>query len=318
MKYLVTGGAGFIGSHIVDALIERGHDVVVLDNLSSGHRENLTQVMDRISFIEGDVRDPETCLTAAEGCDGIFHEAALVSVADSIARPCDNHDINISGTLNILEAARTCGVKRVVVASSAAVYGNSPELPKHEEMLPEPMSPYAVAKITGEHYLRTYAELYGLEGVALRYFNVYGPRQDPSSPYSGVISIFAERVRQGLPVTIHGDGRQTRDFIHVADVVSANLLAMTMDFPAISNPQLQTANFSALNVATGKPHSLLELLGHLEEAAGKTVERSFAPVREGDIRHSVANISRMESTGWMPTVGFSSGLTVMLNKVSGS
>ena len=190
MKYLVTGGAGFIGSHIVDALIAANHEVVVLDNLSRGHKENLSCAGERITFIEGDIRNSETCLMASKGCDGIFHEAALVSVADSVERPRDNHDINITGMINVLEAARTNGIKRVVFASSAAIYGDNPELPKHENMLPEPMSPYAVAKITGEYYLKTYAELYGLECVALRYFNVFGPRQDPSSPYSGVISIF--------------------------------------------------------------------------------------------------------------------------------
>ena len=184
MKHLVTGGAGFIGSHIVDALVANDHGVVVLDDLSSGHKENLSKAWNRIEVIEGDIRDAATCLKAAEGCDGIFHEAALVSVPDSINRPRDNHDINITGTLNVLEAARKQGVKRVVFASSAAVYGDNPELPKREDMLPEPKSPYALAKLTGEYYLKVYAECFGLETVALRYFNVFGPRQDPSSMYS--------------------------------------------------------------------------------------------------------------------------------------
>jgi UDP-glucose 4-epimerase len=315
MKYLVTGGAGFIGSHIVDALIGQGHDVVVLDNLSSGHRENLTQVMDRISFIEGDVRDPDACLQASEGCDGMFHEAALVSVADSVERPRDNHEINMTGMLNVLEAARTNGVKRVVFASSAAIYGNNPELPKTEEMRPEPMSPYAVAKITGEYYLRTYAELYGLECVALRYFNVYGPRQDPSSPYSGVISIFSTRVGKGQPITIYGDGEQTRDFVNVADVVSANLTAMTVGFPATSNAQLPIVNFSVFNVATGKQHTLLDLLDHLESVAGNTVVRNFAPARAGDIRHSFASSKKLQALGWQPSVEFREGLQRLLDSL---
>jgi UDP-glucose 4-epimerase len=346
MKYLVTGGAGFIGSHIVDALVAEDHKVVVLDNLSSGHRENLASVMDRIAFIEGDIRDADSCIQAADGCDGIFHEAALVSVADSVERPRDNHDINITGTLNVLEAARSAGVRRVVFASSAAIYGNNPELPKTEAMLPEPMSPYAVAKITGEHYLKTYAELYGLECIALRYFNVYGPRQDPSSPYSGVISIFARRVGQGLPVTIYGDGEQTRDFINVADVISANLLAMQTELSAIP-PQVEavTGNdssgastghdkiqnngrgqlaprsmphapcaqrFVVLNVATGRARSLLDLLGNLEEQSGKKVERSFAPARAGDIRHSVACSQELQDLGWRPSIHFKEGLRALV------
>lgn len=332
MKYLVTGGAGFIGSHIVEALVAEGHQVVVLDNLSSGHKENLAQVMDRISFIEGDVRDPDICLKASEGCDGVFHEAALVSVADSVERPRDNHEINITGTLNVLEAARACGVKRVVFASSAAIYGNDPELPKIEDMLPEPMSPYAVAKITGEHYLRTYAALYGLECVALRYFNVYGPRQDPSSPYSGVISIFSTRVAQGLPITIYGDGEQTRDFINIADVISANLLAMQVEFQkskiggqksaqmplpdteSLSTPHqaLSTCNFVALNVATGQPRSLLDLLDTLEEITDRKVERKFAPARAGDIRHSFASSEKLQAAGWFPSVEFKEGLSALI------
>lgn len=330
MKYLVTGGAGFIGSHIVDALAAEGHEVVVLDNLSSGHKKNLAQAWDRIAFIEGDVRDPATCLHAAVGCDGIFHEAALVSVADSVARPRDNHEINITGTLNVLEAARANGVKRVVFASSAAIYGNNPELPKREEMLPEPMSPYAVAKITGEYYLRTYAELYGLECVALRYFNVYGPRQDPTSPYSGVISIFSTRVGQGLPITIYGDGGQTRDFVNVADVVAANLLAMSASaqclvpssFAAQNTPKPNAeslkpgdsaSRFAVFNVATGQPHSLLQLLDTLESITGQRVERSFKLARAGDIRHSVASSETLQVLGWRPSIDFKAGLSCLMN-----
>ncbi|NOU35969.1 MAG: SDR family oxidoreductase [Kiritimatiellaceae bacterium] len=336
MKYLVTGGAGFIGSHIVDALLERGHEVVVLDNLSSGHKENLSGVWTKISFIEGDVRDADTCIKAAAGCDGIFHEAALVSVPDSVNRPRDNHDINITGTLNILEAARQQKVKRVVFASSAAIYGDNPELPKREDMLPEPKSPYALAKLTGEYYLKVYAECFGIETVALRYFNVFGLRQDPSSMYSGVISIFSERVKKGLPITIYGDGEQTRDFVNVRDVVSANLLAMTTDFIATKghrkaqkknnaigdpdpyqlapdNHQLVSGNFVALNVATGKATSLLSLLNGLETIVGKTVARKFMPVRDGDIRQSLADISKVRSAlGYTLSVGLKEGLKELL------
>lgn len=322
-KYLVTGGAGFIGSHIVDALVGAGHEVVVLDNLSSGHKENLSGAWDKINFIEGDIRDPETCLMASKGCNGIFHEAALVSVADSVERPRDNHEINITGTLNVLEAARVNGAKRMVFASSAAIYGDNPELPKTEDMLPEPMSPYAVAKITGEYYLKIYAELYGLECVALRYFNVYGLRQDPSSPYSGVISIFSQRVQQGLPVTIYGDGGQTRDFINVADVVSANLLAMKTNLllatkkhksahksrqPSTINHQLVSCNFVALNVAIGKQHTLLQLLSTLEEITGNKVNRILESSRSGDINHSVASCGKLKAIGWTPSVELKQGL----------
>jgi UDP-glucose 4-epimerase len=324
MKYLVTGGAGFIGSHIVDALVAAGHQVVVLDNFSSGKRENLKDAPTQL--VEGDIRDPETCLKAAEGCDGVFHEAALVSVPDSVNRPRDNHDINITGTLNVLEAARAQRVKRVVFASSAAIYGDNPELPKRENMLPEPKSPYALAKLTGEYYLKVYAECFGLETVALRYFNVFGPRQDPSSMYSGVISIFSERIKKGLPITIYGDGQQTRDFVNVADVVQANLLAMHVDCQksevkgqrsdhlnphqlTTDNHQLISGNFVALNVATGKSTSLLSLLNGLETIVGKTVERKFMPVRDGDIQHSLADISKIRNVlGYTPAIELKDGL----------
>jgi UDP-glucose 4-epimerase len=338
MKYLITGGAGFIGSHLTDALVEQGHDVVVLDNLSSGHKENLEQVMARIEWIEGDVRDPDTCLKAAEGCDGIFHEAALVSVPDSINRPRDNHDINITGTLNVLEAARANGVKRIVFASSAAVYGDSPELPKREDMLPEPKSPYAMAKITGEYYLKVYAECYGLETVALRYFNVFGLRQDPSSMYSGVISIFSERIKKGLPITIYGDGQQTRDFVNVKDIVSANLLAMTTDYLAtkghensqkeetprstphapyavlnVATSHLPPSTFHTFNIATGQQCSLLELLDTLGEIFGVEPELAFAPARPGDIRHSLADISNVrKKLGYEPKIKLKEGLAQLM------
>lgn len=319
MRYLVTGGAGFIGSHIVDALIEKGHDVVVLDNLSSGYTKNLFRVLDKVPFIEGDIRDPEACLKAAEGCNGIFHEAALVSVPDSINRPRDNHDVNITGTLNVLEAARQQGVKRVVFASSAAVYGDNPVLPKKEDMLPEPKSPYALAKITGENYLRVYAECYRLETVALRYFNVFGPRQDPSSMYSGVISVFSERIKKGLPITVYGDGKQTRDFVNVADVVQANLLAMTTNSlrtmaesqKAGVKPfhQPVSHNFVALNVAAGRQTSLLGLLNTLENLTNNKATLNFSESRSGDIRHSLADISKArEILGFDPQVELEEGL----------
>jgi UDP-glucose 4-epimerase len=343
MKYLVTGGAGFIGSHIVDALLEQGHDVVVLDNLVSGHKENLFLLRQgsggqagsgrKFEFIEGDIRDADTCLKAAEGCDGVFHEAALVSVPDSVNRPRDNHDINITGTLNVLEAARANGVKRVVFASSAAIYGDNPELPKREDMLPEPKSPYALAKLAGEYYLKVYAECYGLETVALRYFNVFGPRQDPSSMYSGVISIFSERVRKNLPITIYGDGLQTRDFVNVRDVVSANLLAITTDSFAMKghkNSQKGGFNrfnerqssvsaspsgrFNVFNVATGRQTSLLDLVSALSELCGIEPKVNFASVRNGDIQRSLSDISKARKLlGYEPAVELKEGLACLIN-----
>jgi nucleoside-diphosphate-sugar epimerase len=276
--------------------------------------------MDRIEFVEGDIRDPETCLKAAEGCDGIFHEAALVSVPDSVNRPRDNHDINITGTLNVLEAARAQRVKRVVFASSAAVYGDNPELPKRENMLPEPKSPYALAKLTGEYYLKVYAECFGLETVALRYFNAFGPRQDPSSMYSGVISIFSERIKKGLPITIYGDGQQTRDFVNVRDVVQANLLAMHVDcqksddggqtsVPPPITCHLSPATFSVFNVATGRKTSLLDLVAALGELCGASSEVKFAPSRPGDIQHSLADISKVRNIlGYVARGGLKEGL----------
>ena len=323
MRYLVTGGAGFIGSHIVEALIGQGHEVVVLDNFSTGKRENL--VATPTLLVEGDVRDPETCLKAAEGCDGIFHEAALVSVPDSINRPRDNHDINITGTLNILEAARANGVKRVVFASSAAVYGDNPELPKREEMLPEPKSPYAMAKLAGEHYLKVYAECFGIKTVALRYFNVFGLRQDPSSMYSGVISIFSERIAKGLPITVYGDGQQTRDFVNVSDVVQANLLAMQIEsqksddsgqMSAVeSDLNESTTAFGIFNVAAGYQTSLLELLKALEALAGNKAVLDFSAVRPGDIQHSLADISKAwKIFGYEPRVDIKTGLAQLISR----
>lgn len=328
MRYLVTGGAGFIGSHITESLIAGGHEVVVLDNLSSGRRENLSEVWGKFLFIEGDIRDSETCLKAAEGCNGIFHEAALVSVQDSIHRPHDNHEINITGTLHVLEAARVNGVQRVVFSSSAAIYGDLPELPKRESMLPGPKSPYALAKLSGEYYLKVYAECFGLETVALRYFNVFGRRQDPSSMYSGVISIFLERIKNGLPITIYGDGKQTRDFVNVADVVRANLMAMSMNFsaPKINKEEQKNedwgadhscppAAFSFFNVATGKPTSLLDLIAVLEKICERNLDVRFADARPGDIRHSVADNSKIRKTlGYEAQVCLGDGLLELIGQ----
>lgn len=310
-RYLITGGAGFIGSHISDALLKNGNEVTILDNLSTGSLENIEHVKDDVDFIEGDICDMETCLRAAQGCTGIYHEAALVSVPHSIEDPRLNHDVNLTGTFNILEASRAQGVKRIVYASSAAIYGDNPELPKRELMLPEPKSPYALAKLAGEHYLCNYANIFGINAVALRYFNVFGPRQNPSSPYSGVISIFVDRVLKNESVTIFGDGEQSRDFVNVADVVQANLLAMGLH-PRRS-AKLESA-FNVFNVATNNRTSLLELLDALEKICGTNVDRIFEEERGGDIKHSLADIGNTSSNlKYSPEVTLLDGLSELVD-----
>lgn len=306
MKYLVTGGAGFIGSHIVEALLQAGNEVRVFDNLSTGNIKNLVHIWDQIEFVKGDVRDPLQCEDAVKGCVGIFHQAALVSVTDSIARPMDNHDINITGTINLLEAARKHNARRIVFASSAAIYGDNPELPKRENMAPEPKSPYGTVKIGSEYYLRNYADQFGISCVALRYFNVYGKRQDPSSMYSGVISKFTDCARKCQSPTIFGDGEQTRDFVHVDDVVQANINAMTRPL---------SSSFVHCNVATGKGTRLLDIINVLSEITGMHLEPDFAPERYGDIRHSVADISQaQEILGYQPkSTNLKKNLVTMLD-----
>jgi len=228
-KVLVTGGAGFIGSHLVDALVSSGCKVTVLDDLSTGRLSNIEHLKDNITFYKGDIRDRETLDTAVKDCDVVFHQAAMVSVPQTVGDPVGSAMVNEMGTLSVLESSRKHNVKRVVLASSSAVYGDDPQLPKRETMVSKPLSPYAVQKLTGEYYARLYNDLYGLETVCLRYFNVYGPKQDPMSPYSGVISIFMSRAVSKEAPVIYGDGKQYRDFIFVNDVVSANLLAAGVD-----------------------------------------------------------------------------------------
>lgn len=308
MRALVTGGAGFIGSHIAQRLVEAGHEVVVLDNLFSGSRANLAAIADRVRFVEGDVRNLAAVEECAAGCQVIFHEAAIVSVPLSVERPQESHDVNIQGTLNVLQAARTAGTRRVVYASSAAIYGEEPTLPKVETMRPEPMSPYGVEKITGEHYLATWSKLFAVETVALRYFNVFGPRQDPRSPYSGVISIFVDRILGGRPITFFGDGSQCRDFVYVDNVVDANMLAATRE--GVSG--------RAYNIACGQRTTLVELASLIERAAGRTVERIFAEPRAGDIKDSVADIGRARAElGYAPVVDVEEGLRRLVRYVQG-
>lgn len=281
MEYLVTGGAGFIGSHIVEALLKEHHTVRVLDNLSTGKKENLAHC-DRCVFIEGDIVDKDTVDAAVQGVDIIFHEAAMASVPKTIDDPVGSHEVNVTGALNIFEAARKHAVKRVVYASSAAVYGEEPTLPKVENMRLQPTSFYGEHKIINEFYANLYSQLYGLETVGLRYFNVFGERQDPSSPYSGVISRFLDSYISNQRPTIFGDGEQSRDFIYVKDVVQANFLASTV--PNISG--------SIFNIGTGNAITLNEIISILNKFFGVDFEPSYEKVRHGDIKYSYADISK--------------------------
>ena len=282
---LVTGGAGFIGSHIVEALVLKGCKVTVLDNLSTGSESNMAAVKKNITFVEGDIRDRRVLENAAEGCDTIFHLAAVVSVPETIENPVESALVNDMGTLFVSETARDKGVRRVVFSSSCAVYGDDPRLPKNETMNPAPCSPYAVQKLIGEHHLRLGYELYGLETVSLRYFNVYGPRQDPSSPYSGVISIFMNKAVADQSPVIYGDGHQSRDFIYVDDVVKANLLAAT-EAPAQGE---------IINVGTGADIRINHLWDMICAFSGTARQPQYQPPRSGDIYASVADINHAKS-----------------------
>jgi UDP-glucose 4-epimerase len=298
-RVLVTGGAGFIGSHLVDALLEDGCDVGVVDNLSTGKRANLAHVKDRIRFCEGDIRDLETMKKMAQGCSAVFHQAAVVSVPQTVEDPVGSSAVNDMGTWMGLEAALLQNVKRVVLASSCAVYGDDPEIPKHEKTRLKPQSPYAVQKLTNELHARLYADLYGLETVCLRYFNVFGPRQDPSSPYSGVISIFMTRAVEKTAPIIHGDGLQYRDFIFVKDVVRANLLAATVD----------NAGGEVFNIGTGRFVRVGQLWEIISELAGVDLPPVFEKKRSGDIIASVADIQKAGMLlGFKPFYQFEQGL----------
>ncbi len=305
MRSLVTGGAGFIGSHLVEALVARGDRVRVLDDFSTGKRGNLAAVAGNVEVIEGDIRDPAAVRAAMDGVERVFHQAALVSVPRSVEDPAANHTINVDGTFHLLDAARQARVPAFVHASSAAVYGDLPGLPKTEDMPIAPLSPYGLAKRIGEEYVELFGRLYGLPGISLRYFNVYGPRQDPSSPYSGVISIFIERLLEGNPPTIFGDGEQTRDFIYVADVVRANLLAA------------EAAQMGGVyNVSTGEATSISALWREIQGIAGVYVKPRFAPARAGDVRHSVASYERARANlGFRPEISLNEGLRQTLRSV---
>ena len=296
--YLVTGGAGFIGSHLAEELLRRGHGVRVVDNLVTGRRSNLDHLAG-VEFLEGDLADVSVATRAVAGCDYVLHQAAIPSVPRSVKDPITSNRANVDGTLNVLVAARDAGVKRLVFAGSSSAYGNTPTLPKHEDMPNRPLSPYALQKVIGEEYLKMFTSLYGLETVTIRYFNVFGPRQDPSSPYSGVISVFATALLEDRPPTIFGDGEQTRDFTYVANVVDGVLRAC--DAPGASG--------EIVNVATGGRISLNQLFEAMRQMIGASVQPKYAPSRPGDVRDSQADITKARRLlGYEPIVSFEDGL----------
>jgi len=301
--YLVTGGAGFIGSHIAEALLERGETVRVFDNLATGRVSNLAALKGRAEFIQGDLRDFESLKAALRGVEVVFHQGALASVPRSIADPVASLETNINGTQNVLLAARANGVRRVVYASSSSVYGDTPVLPKHEDMPTKPMSPYAVQKLTAELLCGVFTRIYGLETVALRYFNVFGPRQDPASEYAAVIPRFLTALIEGKRPIVFGDGEQTRDFTYIANVVQANLLAATS----------RDAVGRAMNIGCNERISLNEVLRMAGELLGVRVEADYREPRSGDVRDSLADISLAQRLlGYAPTVGFREGLAYSL------
>jgi UDP-glucose 4-epimerase len=306
---VVTGGAGFIGSHLVEALLGEGYRVRVVDNLSTGHLENLAAVEGRYEWVEGDLADFGVASRALAGAEYVFHEAAVPSVPRSVREPLESHASGPTATLNVLEAAREAGVRRLMFAASSSAYGETEELPKHEAIYPSPLSPYAAGKLAGEAYVHVYAQTMGLDGVSLRYFNVFGPRQDPSSPYSGVISVFARVMSQGRRPTIFGDGKQTRDFTYVANVVAANLAALRAESPLRG---------AVLNVGTGRRISLLDLVAAMNDVLGTTLEPEFQPARPGDVLHSQASLDRVrEVLGYRPAVEFEEGLRRTLQAAIG-
>ncbi len=297
--YLVTGGAGFIGSHIVEELLRRGESVRVLDNLSTGREQNLKAVTESIEWCKFDVRDLKSIRPAFEGVDYVVHEAALSSVQGSLADPVTFNAVNLDGTLNVLAAARGAGVKRVIFASSASVYGDDPVLPRVESQRPQPLSPYALTKLAAEQYCQIFSTQYGLETVALRYFNVFGPRQDPNSPYSGVLSIFFAAYLSNTVPKIFGDGDQSRDFVYVDNVVDATLRACTA----------RQASGQVINVGMGEQRTLNETIRLLNTIFAREVKPSYEPSRPGDVRHSRADITLARRLlGFEPTISFEEGL----------
>jgi nucleoside-diphosphate-sugar epimerase len=298
---LVTGGAGFIGSALVDRLLDDGVRVRVLDDFSTGRSENLGRALERVELVEGSVTDPSACAAACAGVQLVFHQAAIPSVQRSVADPLRTHEVGATGTLRMLEAAKQAGVSRFVYAGSSSAYGDTPTLPKHEDMAERPLSPYAVAKLTGEHYVRVYARVYRLETVVLRYFNVFGPRQDPTSQYSAAIVRFITAAREGRSPTINGDGEQTRDFTYIDNVVEANVLAARTPGERVSG--------LVFNVGAGERTSVNRLWQEIQGVVGSNVAAQYGPARPGDVRDSLADLTRIQAAmGYQVRVGLREGL----------
>lgn len=296
---LVTGGAGFIGSHLVEGLLARGYKVRVLDNFATGKRENLKGVLTQIELMEGSVTNLTTARSAMRGVEVVFHQAALPSVPRSVKNPLESNEANTTGTLNVLLAARDAGVKRVVYAASSSAYGDQPTLPKVETMTPEPLSPYAIAKLAGEMYARVFTQLYGLSTVSLRYFNVFGPRQDPTTQYAGVLAKFCTCAVEGKPYPVNGDGEQSRDFTYVANVIEANIRAAESEIEGAP----------VINIACGERTTLNQVIAILNELIGKDLPAQYGPERVGDVRHSHADITRARTLlGYAPQIDLREGL----------
>ncbi|MFQ5429107.1 MAG: SDR family oxidoreductase [Phycisphaerae bacterium] len=303
MGFLVTGGAGFIGSHLVHRLVERGERVRVVDNFVTGKRENLAPVAGKIELIEGDLADPAVCRQACADMRVVLHQAALPSVPKSIADPVKSHQSNIEGTFNLLMAARDAKVRRFVYAASSSAYGESEQLPKVESMPSSPLSPYAVQKLTGESYCSVFSRCYGLQTVSLRYFNVFGPRQDPQSQYAAAIPAFVTAILSDRPPTVYGDGEQTRDFTYIENVISANLLAA----------DATETHGEAVNIACGEHITINEIIQQINALLGKDIRPDYVDPRPGDIRHSWADIAKAgEVIGYRPLIGFEEGLRLAI------
>ena len=305
-KYLVTGGAGFIGCNLARFILAKGHQVVVLDNFATGKRENLAEIQGRIELVEGDIRDRAAVDRALGGCAAVFHEAALGSVPRSVADPLTSHDVNVNGTVTVLEAARAAGVKRVVFAASSSAYGNQKESPKHEGMVPQPISPYAANKIACEAYMHAYAAAYGMETLCLRYFNVFGPHQDPHGAYAAVIPAFVTSLLRGQPPVVYGDGEQSRDFCFIGNVCEANWLA--------AHAPAAVCDGRAVNIACHHQTSLNQILDQLRKLLGVNVQAKYEAERAGDVKHSLADVSLAEKTiGYKPKVFFEEGLALAID-----
>lgn len=301
---LVTGGAGFIGSHLTTHFVEAGHNVRVLDDLSSGNRANLAHLEGRFELMEGDIRRPDQCRAACSDIDFVYHEAAIPSVPKSVDDPQSSHDVNVNGTFNMLRAATDAKVRRFIYAASSSAYGDTVESPKHEGIRPEPLSPYAVQKYAGECYLRAFFECYGLETISLRYFNVFGPRQDPASDYAAAIPAFVTKLLSGQPPTVYGDGEQTRDFTYITNIVHANALAMDVD----------KTSGQAVNAACGDQISVNQTIATINALLGTDIKADYVAPRAGDVKHSCADASlAKELLGFAPQVTFEEGLRLAID-----